>query len=234
MEMVNKHTAVGFRDGQTMPFIKFSFFTMRTFREFQRALDEIFPSPTKEDIQNKIYRNEFIICEHKDVPEMRFFDEEDVISAGWARLKKGKYRFLEGKAKGTYNFTTNDVEPVLDNELIAPCYIDSFDIETVRDDGQHALPNPKSEKDVIASIGHVIQRSDRKEAPVYVLWTWVSQESRKLLHIEKQNAMIRFMEDGQLKAATLKRNKYTRPQLAHEIQRRMNKISDGYNSYTVR
>lgn len=75
---------VGFVNEEPKPFLLFTFYTYRSFKEFHKALrsEDFFPPPTKDDIAKGDYKNDFIVCEYKDVEEMKFFDQMDIISAG--------------------------------------------------------------------------------------------------------------------------------------------------------
>jgi DNA polymerase elongation subunit (family B) len=198
MELVDKLPTVGFRNGLPMKFIKFKFNNIRGYKAFKKALQDIFPAPTKADILKEKFDNsinDFILCEcDENFEVMKFFDELDIVSGGWVKLKAKTYFVNEKYDRAQYNWITDTLEAMPNKKTVAPVWIDSIDIEAVKADGQNAMPNPTEPDDVTASIAHTIRRSDQKKPALNIVWTWIPDENRTP-GIEGPNVRIPTVDD---------------------------------------
>lgn len=171
-KLVHKHPTVGFRNGIPMPFVLFRFHNIKAYRSFRKALSELYPAPTRKEIESGIYRNEVMLCEAYADEAMKFYDWYDIVSCGWVKLPKNSYWFMdEGKCVTNHAFRANELIPQND-KVIANCVVDSLDVETVRDAEDLEMPDPTKTKDVTASIAHTIRDAHGKLEPFYIAWTW--------------------------------------------------------------
>lgn len=211
---VYKKPLVGFRNNEPMKVIRFRFHTLNAYWSYRRALLTLFPPPTKNEIENGIYRNEFVICESKEIPEeYKFLNEKFLICGGWIRLPKGRYELLDSDlfpSTSQYCWTIDEsvIEPLNDKKTIAPVLIDSFDIET-RSENPNSMPNPHNINDFIVSIAHVLQWSNEPEKMDYIVWTWYpsnkNSNSNNVFNVET-NSHVSFPTVNKLKQPLEKRN----------------------------
>lgn len=167
-----KLPTVGFTDTETKPFCLFQFRTMRAYFAYRKAIGDLYPAPTREEVESETYSNDVMLCEAYAKEEMKFYDWLDITSCGWVKLKAGTYKSLPAdRSRAPYAFSTKTVEEVKDDS-IAPSIVDSFDVEAVRHAEDEEMPDPDNPDDVTASIAHVIQPTDQSSEPYYIVFTW--------------------------------------------------------------
>jgi DNA polymerase elongation subunit (family B) len=177
MELVWRLPSVGFTNNNRFAYIKFSFYTMKAYSAFNKAICAAFPPPTKSDIDQGIYNNEYVVCEHRLVEEMKFMDQLNLVSGGWAKLKASTYQHSPDSFASQYAFCTSVLFP-LDKKTVGKVLVDSLDIEQIRGDRSGAFPDFNNPEDHVASIGHVLRIVGSTAPPVLVVWTWLPEESK--------------------------------------------------------
>ena len=147
-----------FRNNQKDSFYQIYFKTKRAFNLYKKLLRKVTKNEDFE-YEDKIYR--FIQYESNIEPIIRFFHEQKINPSGWIKceynsevLKSGN-TMVQENIKAYYCKSYRDVIPV-DNNVIAPFKIASFDIECTSDDGN--FPQAKRKKDKIIQIGITTHR----------------------------------------------------------------------------
>lgn len=70
-----KLKAVGFTNEEKSPFLLLEFRTMSAYYAYRKAIGEMYPAPTREDIESKIFRNDVMLCEAYANELMKFYDK---------------------------------------------------------------------------------------------------------------------------------------------------------------
>jgi hypothetical protein len=88
----------------------------------------MFPAPTKEEIAQKIYKNDVMVLEAYTVEEMKFYHSLDIVSCAHVKLLKGKYTQLPERSRAKYVFSThiNSIKavPTTEDASINPSLVD--------------------------------------------------------------------------------------------------------------
>lgn len=157
-------------------FVRLIFNNMKTLRR----CNYIFKEPV---IVDNISRSpiKFEVFESNVQPLNRFCHIQDVLTAGWIKIKKEKFSLLKSeygnyepddisRAQIVGNVYWKDVKPY-DKHDIAPLVIFSWDIEchfVEDDDPEHKFPNPRLDCDTIAQIGIVVWKyGSKKEEEIH-------------------------------------------------------------------
>lgn len=176
IEHVMKHPVVGFRNGKKMNFLKFSIANIFAYKTLVDYVLKLYPVPTKSEIENGKYRNEYVVSEHDLKPELKFNVDLGIVPKKWIKLPLGTFRYISGaRAMHTLEASTFVLQEI---DEIAPQVVVAEDIEQIRFDRKHEMPDPRNEKDWIASIGCSIKATNSDVEYNVILW-WGKE--RKIL-----------------------------------------------------
>lgn len=178
-KLVYKHPSVGFRNGQPLPFVRFSFHSTYHFRQYQTYLLQMFPPPTWKEVYHNPeivkMKNKTMVCEGGFIPhEVKFCSVYDIRMCGWVKLSAGNYSPLQPgiSSNAMYAFDAQEIVAHQSDD-IADSFVDIYDIETLRADGKDCLSDAKNKDDSILSIAHVFQTlKGRHKKNRYVVFIW--------------------------------------------------------------
>lgn len=170
--LVKKMPSTGFRNGIPVPALLFKFFTLNAFYRYKHFLEKTFPPPTKDEVDQKKYRNEYVLCEHKIPHSMGFCNFHSLKFNGWVKLSAGTYRECTDEvSRAMHSFVTSSVIPVQIDKF-SDTTIVSIDIEAKRDDGAEAMPDATNPRDQTLCIGHAVASSSGSFERMYYVFTW--------------------------------------------------------------
>jgi DNA polymerase elongation subunit (family B) len=158
IEIVNRKKFDYFRNNQEDQFYMVRFETKRAFNLYKKLLKKVTKNEDFE-YENKNYR--FIQYESNIEPIIRFFHEQKINPSGWIKCEdycailKGKNSMVQENINAYFCNSYRDVLPV-ENNMIAPFKIASFDIECTSHDGN--FPQAKRAEDKIIQIGITTHR----------------------------------------------------------------------------
>lgn len=178
--LVYTSPVVGFRNGETKPFILLEFHTKYAYKRFAGWIARKFPPPKKSDIENETYQNDWVMGEEEIPDPVKFANSIGIQWCGWVKLEKGTYKYYTEEDICTlYVFETNKLQHEPLRQEIAPLVLDSFDNEGLRWDEQDAMPDHGGDpRDALASITHCLEISDGSWEPIFYIFTWGGRVDR--------------------------------------------------------
>lgn len=178
--MIYTLPVVGFRNGETKPFIFFEFNTKHAFKRFVGWISRRFPPPKKIEVENETYQNDWVMGEEEVPDPVKFANRLGIQWCGWIKLEKNTYKhYAEEDICTLYVFETGKLQHEPLRQDIAPLVLDCFDNEGLRWDEQNAMPNHAEDpKDALASITHCLEISDGSWEPIFYIFTWGGRVDR--------------------------------------------------------
>lgn len=183
IQLIYKLPVVGFRNGETKPFMEFVFSTMNGFKKFRDWLKKKFPEPKKKDIENYTYQNDYVLTEDTVDHKIKLANSLHLQYCGWVRLPKSTYKDYTNVEDivSMYVWEANELKPQPERKEIAPFILDCLDIEQIRFDEEDAFPDPTNPQDAIAMICHCLEISDESWEPIYYIFTWGGKIDRSYI-----------------------------------------------------
>ena len=145
--IVEKHKFIGFTDYKLYTFLRLVFLNYEGFKAFERVFYR----------EIKFYgkSTKYEVFETNIEPMFRFMHTQKISSCGFVKIEKGKYKYFNKKEIPSYNdiniYTKwENIMPV-DDSVILPLVVASFDIECTSGDG--TFPQAHRDEDQVITIG---------------------------------------------------------------------------------
>jgi DNA polymerase delta subunit 1 len=160
IEFVEGKRYYGFENNKIRKFLKLSFYSNKALRSSRYKIDT-----TKFMVGGKEYQ--FDIYESNIDPVLRFTHIRDILTAGWVKIKKGKYNLDDSEEFYNCNWTSvcSADSPEFSNR-VSNVRILYFDIEACSEDG--SFPNPTKPNDRCTQICCIIKDTATKNTEKFL------------------------------------------------------------------
>lgn len=160
-QLIEKYKFWGFTNYEKFNFLQLTFRDTESMKSYERVLKKpmkIFQINNKEDTILQLYESNL-------EPFLRCMHIRNLESVGWISLSKGKYNVIDESSLSTNCNINIDCEWTelnkVDDTLIMPFVIASFDIECTSEDG--TFPQARRDGDKIIQIGTTFSRFGEEE-----------------------------------------------------------------------
>lgn len=152
VKLLKKQDFYGFHNGKKFNFIRFTFKSLRAFKQAARVFQKKVQVPGFQSMKYKLYENNI-------EPFLRMMHIRDIEPTGWVSIKAGSYDknfdVLQTSCQVDVNCKWNAIDK-LHNESMAPLVIASFDLECMSSHGDFPVPI----KDYRKVANEIIQNFD--------------------------------------------------------------------------